>query len=473
MSARAIHAWAYVTLILGSLVSTSFASPAAVFGLPKHEESVAPLFGAENAEVIPEQYIVVLKEELSSEEVLGHYLWLNNFVVPVQLGALQSSSVKTSSSKHHKHSHPHKKSGRGIHNVFDIPEGNLRGYVATFDDEQIQLLRSAPEVAYVEKDSVVYANDVELSAPWGLGRVSHKTKPDKNEIHHYVYDHDAGSNVTVYVIDTGVFIDHVEFEGRAIWGATIPKGDPDVDGNGHGTHCAGTIAGKKYGVAKNAQIVAVKVLRSNGGGTLSDVVKGIEWAAKHHKEQVLKAVQSAEEGEPPKKVKSVANMSLGGGRSRALDAAVNAAVAAGIHFAVAAGNDNRDACNYSPAAAVRPITVGATTIDDTRAWFSNWGKCVDIFAPGHQILSAWIGSKVATNTISGTSMASPHVAGIVAALLSREDWEDLTPAQFKSKLISIASKNALRLGALPPRSQTKNLFVYSDPHAKDEHDQDQ
>jgi cerevisin len=147
------------------------------------------------------------------------------------------------------------------------------------------------------------------------------------------------------------------------------------------------------------------VLRSNGSGTMSDVVAGVEWVAKDHKkrEELAKAEPS------PKKVKSVANMSLGGGKSRALDLAVNAVVAAGVHFAVAAGNDNRDACNYSPAAAEQAITVGATTVEDSRAWFSNWGKCVDIFGPGHQILSSWIGSTNATNTISGTSMASPHV----------------------------------------------------------------
>lgn len=184
-----------------------------------------------------------------------------------------------------------------------------------------------------------------------------------------------------------------------------------------GTHVAGTIAGKTYGVAKKAFIKAVKVLRSNGSGTMSDVVAGVEWVAKDHKKRVdeeaakFEAATGGKEtpAPAPKKVKSVANMSLGGGKSRALDLAVNAVVSAGVHFAVAAGNDNRDACNYSPAAAEKAITVGATTIEDSRAWFSNWGKCVDIFGPGHQILSSWIGSTNATNTISGTSMASPHV----------------------------------------------------------------
>jgi cerevisin len=155
-------------------------------------------------------------------------------------------------------------------------------------------------------------------------------------MHHYIYDHNDGSEVTAYVVDTGVNIEHTEFEGRAVWGQTIPEGDEDVDGNGHGSHVAGTIAGKTYGVAKKAKVVAVKVLRSNGSGSMSDVVKGIEWVTLNHKDRV----KNAKKG---KKERSVANMSLGGGRSRILDAAVDAAVASGVHFAVAAGNDNRDA----------------------------------------------------------------------------------------------------------------------------------
>merc|ERR1711967_94880 len=209
--------------------------------------------------------------------------------------------------------------------------------------------------------------------------------------------------------------DHVDFEGRASWGKTIPQGDADEDGNGHGTHCSGTVAGKKYGVAKKAYVKAVKVLRSNGSGSMSDVVKGVEYAAEAHQEQVA----LAKEGKGRKGFKgSAANMSLGGGKSPILDQAVNAAVDAGIHFAVAAGNDNADSCNYSPAAAKNAVTVGASTLADERAYFSNYGTCNDIFAPGLNIQSTWIGSKYAVNTISGTSMASPHIAGLLAYLIS-------------------------------------------------------
>lgn len=176
--------------------------------------------------------------------------------------------------------------------------------------------------------------------------------------------------MTAYVIDTGTNVDHVDFEGRASWGKTIPQGDADEDGNGHGTHCSGTIAGKKFGVAKKAHVKAVKVLRSNGSGSMSDVVKGVEWAATDHAESVAAAKKGKKKGYKG----SVANMSLGGGKSPTLDLAVNAAVDAGIHFAVAAGNDNANSCNYSPAAAQKAVTVGASTLGDERAYFSNYGK---------------------------------------------------------------------------------------------------
>merc|ERR1711881_373979 len=193
-----------------------------------------------------------------------------------------------------------------------------------------------------------------------------------------------------------------------------------MGGNGHGTRCSGTIAGKKFGVAKKANVYAVKVSKSNGSGTMSDVVKGVEWAAEAHSS----ALSAAKKGKKTGYKGSVANMSLVGGKSRVLDLAVNAAVDAGLHFAVAAGNDNADACNYSPAAADKAITVGASTLADERAYFSNYGTCTDIFAPGLNILSTWIGSKYATNIISGTSMASPHICGLLAYFLSLQPAND-------------------------------------------------
>lgn len=312
----------------------------------------------------------------------------------------------------------------------------------------------------VKEEDTKCDGELEKSAPWGLARISHREHLSFGSFNKYLYAKDGGEGVDAYVIDTGMNHKHVDFEGRAHWGKTIPKGDADEDGNGHGTHCAGTVAGKQYGVAKKAHVYAVKVLRSNGSGTMSDVIAGVQWAADSHKEQVKAAKAGKRKGFKG----SVANMSLGGGKTTLLDAAVNAAVDAGIHFAVAAGNDNADACNYSPAAASKAITVGATALDDSRAYFSNYGKCTDIFAPGLSIKSTWIGSDHAINTISGTSMASPHICGLLAYYLSLQPSTDseysvapITPEQLKSNLISVATVGSLE--DMP--KDTPNLLAWN------------
>ncbi|EJD08081.1 uncharacterized protein FOMMEDRAFT_101509 [Fomitiporia mediterranea MF3/22] len=303
----------------------------------------------------------------------------------------------------------------GLKHVWDA---HIKGYAGSFSRDVVERIRRQPEVAYVEHDQIVHALETQKGAPWGLARISHQNKLNFSTFQRYEYNKHGGEGVNVYIIDTGIYIDHVEFEGRARWGTTIPKNDQDIDGNGHGTHCAGTIASRKYGVAKAATVTAVKVLGTNGSGTMSDVVAGVVWAAT----DAVKAKAAADaEFRATGKTKhkgSVANMSLGGGKSQALDDTVNKAVKAGLHFAVAAGNDNRDACDYSPASAELAVTVGASTVVDERAYFSNHGKCVDVFAPGLNILSTWNSGPISTNTISGTSMASPHTAGLLAYLLS-------------------------------------------------------
>jgi len=316
-------------------------------------------------------------------------------------------------------------------------------------------------MVYALGSSEVGSGELEKNAPWGLARISHRDSLSFSTYNKYLYAAEGGEGVDVYVVDTGTYIDHVDFEGRAFWGKTIVANDPDEDGNGHGTHCSGTIAGAKYGVAKKAHVYGVKVLNAQGSGTMSDVVKGVEFAAESH----LKKAKDAKAGKGKKGFKgSTANMSLGGGKSPALDAAVNGAVTAGLHFAVAAGNDNADSCKYSPAAAEQAVTVGASTLADERAYFSNYGKCNDIFAPGLNIKSTWIGSKYAVNTISGTSMASPHVAGLLAYYLSLQPASDseyavaeITPKKLKENLLSIATVGAL--SEVP--SDTKNLLAWN------------
>jgi len=299
------------------------------------------------------------------------------------------------------------------------------------------------EVELIEPNSIVSIFDHAPAASWGLDRVSRRDLPLNGT---YSFIPSAGEGVDVYVVDTGINVAHEDFEGRAVWGYTAPRGDQDVDGNGHGTHVASTIAGKKYGIAKKANVIAVKVLRSSGYGSMADVLKGIEWAAAEH-------VRKNDE----RKTKSIGNMSLGGGRSRTLDKVVNKAIEKGVLFAVAAGNDNRDACDYSPARADKAVTVGATDRNDKRSYFSNWGECVDIFAPGSMITGAWIGSKTAEKTISGTSMASPHVAGVLALLAG--EHEDMTPSELKKHLLALATPDKVS----DVREGSPNLLLYSNP----------
>ncbi|KAF5355170.1 hypothetical protein D9756_005697 [Leucocoprinus leucothites] len=328
----------------------------------------------------------------------------------------------------------------GLRHVY---EGQLNGYAGHFAPNVIDRIRASPEVSYIEKDQIVHTLEhaTERGAPWGLARISHRPKLTFSTFTKYEYDSEGGEGVDVYVIDTGINVKHVEFEGRASWGKTIPLNDEDVDGNGHGSHCAGTIASRKYGVAKKANVIAVKVLGSNGSGTMSDVVGGVVWAAQ---QSLAKAKAAAKELAQTGKTKhkgSVANMSLGGGKSPALDQAVDRAVATGLHFAVAAGNDNRDACKYSPAASERAVTVGASTLGDERAYFSNFGPCVDVFGPGLNILSTYKGSDTATATLSGTSMASPHTAGLLAYLLSIYPSPQFDPIFDKDdELVSLTSE---------------------------------
>ncbi|KAI9315010.1 peptidase S8/S53 domain-containing protein [Dichotomocladium elegans] len=396
--------------------------------------SVAPLHAPADAESVADSYIVVLKNHLHGEKVEQHTNWIKSLVAKDQN---TFSSWLTSPS------------ALGVRHVYNMP--GLKGYAGTFGKNILDLIRRSDDVAFVEKDSIVYTSELQRNAPWGLARISHRETLNFKTFNKYKYEENGGEGVKVYVIDTGVNIDHVDFEGRAVWGQTVPSGDADEDGNGHGSHCAGTIAGKKYGVAKKASPVAVKVLRSNGSGTMSDVVSGVEWATEQHMKEAVKA---RKEGKPFKG--SVANMSLGGGKSPSLDMAVNGAVEAGLVFAVAAGNDNRDACDYSPAAAENAITVGASTLYDDRAYFSNFGPCVDVFAPGLNIQSIWRGSKYATNTISGTSMASPHVAGLAAYILSLSE-EGMSPKEVKDTIINFSTRNVLT--KIP--DDTPNLLIFN------------
>jgi len=445
--------------LMAILAATS--APVLVVASPILDSTViakAPLLSSLSASdhEIPNSYIVVFKKGVDSKTVDAHQNWIQETHASNLRKRSQAPVGEKPSGNFLNTVIDDVETLTGLKHSFDIA-GAFKGYSGAFDESTLDLIRSHPDVEYVEKDSKVYASaETEKNAPWGLARISHRDSLNFGTFNKYLYSEDGGEGVHAYVIDTGTNYDHVDFEGRAKWGKTIPANDEDVDGNGHGTHCSGTIAGKKYGVAKKANIIAVKVLKSNGSGTMSDVVKGVEWAVTNHLSEVKKATKGFKG--------SVANMSLGGGKSTTLDLAVNAAVDNGIHFAVAAGNDNADACNYSPAAAAKAVTVGASTLGDERAYFSNHGKCVDIFAPGLNIQSTWIGSKYAVNTISGTSMASPHIAGLLAYFLSLQPSKDsaffvesLSPEKMKKNMVAVASPGVL--SGLP--ANTVNLLAWN------------
>src|SRR5215203_3296140 len=287
-------------------------------------------------------------------------------------------------------------------------------------EAQAAKLANDPRVAFVEEDGVVSLVATQTGATWGIDRIDQRDLPLNGT---YTFNA-TGSGVKAYIIDTGIRATHTEFAGRVISGFTaISDGLGTSDGNGHGTHVSGTVGGSTFGVAKNVTLIAVRVLDSSGNGTNSGVIAGVDFVTSNH-----------QAGQP-----AVANMSLGGGASSALDTAVTNAVNDGVTFAVAAGNENQNACNVSPSPAPSEITVGSTTTTDARSSFSNFGTCVDVFAPGSNITSAWRTSDTATNTISGTSMASPHVAGVAALFL--ETNPTASPATVTAAIINGSTLN--------------------------------
>ena len=310
----------------------------------------------------------------------------------------------------------------------------LKGLALELPDAEVAALRAEPSVAYVEQDQTMSISVTQSGATWGIDRIDQRALPLSGT---YTYNAD-GTGVTVYIIDTGINFTHTEYSGRASTGTDeITPGGTAADCNGHGSHVAGTVGGTIYGAAKRVKLVAVRVLDCSGSGSTSGVIAGIDWVTAR---RVLPAA---------------ANMSLGGGFSASLNTAVENSIASGVVYAIAAGNSSADACNFSPASAPSAITVGATDITDTFASFSNFGTCVDINAPGVNITSAWIGSNTATNTISGTSMAAPHVAGAAALYLQANPTAP--PLQVRNALVSNATSNVIR--SIGPG--TPNLLLYS------------
>ncbi|WP_223668735.1 S8 family peptidase [Kangiella shandongensis] len=308
----------------------------------------------------------------------------------------------------------------------------LKGGVYNMTAEQAQKLAQDPNVKIVEEDQIMSINATQNNPTWGIDRVDQRDLPLSNS---YTYNTTA-SGVNAYIIDTGIDNSHSDFGGRATSGVDTVDNDGDAtDCHGHGTHVAGTVGSNTWGVAKGVSLIGVRVLNCQGSGTNSGVIAGMDWVADNHTKP------------------AVANMSLGGGASSTTDEAVQRLTDAGVTTVVAAGNDNSDACNYSPARAASAITVGSTTSSDSRSYFSNYGSCLDIYAPGSDITSTWLSG--GSNTISGTSMASPHVAGIAALYLA--DNPNATVSQVTQAITDSATPGVVS----DAKSGSPNLLAYS------------
>ncbi|PGH11160.1 hypothetical protein AJ80_07262 [Polytolypa hystricis UAMH7299] len=401
-----MHSVKQTLLLLGALLP-------AVFAAPVQEPQGAP-------EVNPNKYIVTLKKGLGADRVSSHTNWAVN-IHNTNLARRGSTEGEAPG---------------GIEKKYGF--GGFSAYSGTFDDATIEEIKKSADVEAVEQDQIwhLYTLTQQSGATWGLGSISHKGQASRS----YVYDDSAGAGTYGYVIDSGININHVEFEGRASLGYSAVTGD-HIDDAGHGTHVAGTIGGKTYGVSKKANLISVKVFRG-ASGFVSDVLEGFDWAAN---DIVSKGRTN----------KAVINMSLGGGLSTAFNSAVETAYSAGVLSVVAAGNDNANAQNYSPASAPNAFTVGSITEANSRSSFSNYGAVLDIFAPGSGVLSAYIGSDTATRSLDGTSMASPHVAGVALYLYSLEKLAG--PAEVTARLKALATRDVVS----NPGSGSPNLLTYN------------
>ncbi|GAB0139086.1 hypothetical protein EsDP_00007301 [Epichloe bromicola] len=395
---------------------------------PVPTNPVLPIANANAPNIIPNRYIVVYNSSFSSKAIDAK---MSSFSTAIKKRNLNKRGLE----------------GRQLStDIVPIKMNKWRAMALDADDSMIADINRANEVAYVEADQWMHASATikQTNAPLGLQRLS-EPQPGQSS---YLFDESGGEGMMVYVVDTGVRITHSEFRGRARFGASFvgQNSQNANDDNGHGSHVAGTIAGTTFGVAKKARITAVKVLDAQGSGANSGILAGLQFVMDDVKERNLKG-------------KAIMNMSLGGGFSEAMNTAIEKVVNSGVVCVVAAGNENQNAAKVSPASAPNAITVGAIDAkNDAKAAFSNFGPDVDIFAPGVDVLSVGIRSDTDTKSLSGTSMASPHIAGLTAYLM-RLNPEVQNPTDVSKMLKSLGSQTGARVKGNPQRIRTTRVIA--------------
>ena len=384
MKTKKVFIWFTMLVLIVTLLGISPAAAA---------PGSAPIYRAASANAVPGRYIIVFKAGTPAA----------NIRAMADMSATADQARGNSSQ---------------VHFVYGSA---LNGFAASLSDQAVAELSQDPNVEFIEQDQVVTIGATQTPAPWGLDRIDQRKLPLNNR---YRFN-STGAGVAAFIIDTGIHFSHNEFTGRIFTGYDSIDGDFDSsDCNGHGTHVAGTVGGTTYGVAKGVTLVAVRVLDCSGAGTTSSVIAGVDYVTNIHGTE-----------------KAVATMSLGGAVSNALDNAVRNSIADGIVYVVAAGNENRNACQVSPARVEAAITVGATSMTDARASFSNKGRCLDLFAPGVDITSAWFTSNSATAVVSGTSQATPHVAGVAALYLQ---GHNATPQRVRNVIVNAATSGVVK-----------------------------
>jgi subtilisin family serine protease len=377
-----------------------------------------PLQGTENPLRLAGQYIVIYHQNTTLSQAQKHWSLLSQLNVNVKY----TYNIGTT----------------------------FKGFAGSFSEGVLSLLQHDPLVASIHCDAnatIACDSQAQNVPSWGLARVSYGENPADGLPDYYTYDSAfQGSGVDAYILDTGIYVDHVDFGGRAVIGANFVD-SVATDQNGHGTHCAGTVGGTRYGIAKQVRLIAVKVLSASGSGSYAGIIRGIEFVTNSH----------VASGRP-----SVGSMSLGGTANGGLVEALAASVQQGVVYSVAAGNSNGNACNFYPAASRDVITVGATVLSsngniqiDTRSSFSNYGTCVHVFAPGSSITSCGISSSTSSAVLSGTSMACPHVTGQVAVELSANP--NLSPVAVRDLIVAKAQKGIIsNVGAGSPNALLHN-----------------